>query len=215
MKQFKAILLGAGDRGTNTYGNYALNFPDNLKFIGVAEPNPDRRMIFSKAHDIPDEFQFTDWKDILEKPKFADIVFIATQDQMHEEPAIMAMEKDYHVLLEKPIATTEEACKRIVETSEEKGVILMIAHELRYAELFIKIKELIDSGKVGDIISINHYVNFHYWAYAHGFVRGNWNNRDETTPMILAKACHDFDLICWYAGVKPIKVSSFARGPYL
>lgn len=213
--QLKAILIGAGDRGMNTYGLYAINNPDDLNFIAVAEPDPNRRSSFSEAHKIPEDYQFSDWKEILEKPKFADIAFIATQDQMHEGPAVKAMELGYHVLLEKPLATTEEACKNIVETSERENVVLMIAHELRYAEFFIKIKDILDSGKIGEIITINHYLNFHFWAYAHGFVRGNWNNRDETTPMILAKACHDFDLICWYAGVKPIKVSSFARGPYL
>ncbi len=215
MKQLKAIVIGAGNRGADAYGSYALYAPKELEIIGVAEPNPKRLTIFAEAHNIPENNQVKDWNELLERPKFADIAIITTQDKMHYQPAMEAMKKGYHVLLEKPMATTEVECRSLVETAEKEGVILQICHVLRYTKLFSKIREILNSGKLGKIININYAINLGHWIYAHSFVRGSWRNQKETSPMILAKACHDFDILYWFIGANPIKISSFAHPPYL
>lgn len=215
MKQLTAIVIGAGSRGADAYASYALINPGELKIVGVAEPHDTRRNLLSEAHMIDQEHQFKDWKDIFKIPKFGDIAIITTQDKIHFEPTMLAMEKGYHVLLEKPMATTELECRKLVEASEEKGVILQICHVLRYTWLFSKIKEIIDSGRIGNIININYSINLGHWIYAHSFVRANWRNQVKTSPMILAKACHDLDIIYWFVGAEPTKISSFARVSYL
>ena len=98
----KAVLLGAGNRGM-TYGNYALKNRNKLKFIAVAEPIKTRREKFAKLHEIPPRMCFENWKKVLSREKFAEVVFVCTQDQMHTEPTIEALRKDYHILLEKPM----------------------------------------------------------------------------------------------------------------
>ncbi|MFX0027445.1 MAG: Gfo/Idh/MocA family protein, partial [Candidatus Hermodarchaeota archaeon] len=215
MKQLRGIIIGAGNRGADAYGSYALAFPKELKIVGVAEPNIIRREKLAISHNLPKQNEYYDWKDILDQPRFADIAIITTQDKMHYEPAMNAMKKGYHVLLEKPMAITEEECRNLVKTSKETGIILQICHVLRYTKLFTTLKEIIDSGKLGEIININYSINLGYWIYAHSFVRGSWRNQIETSPMILAKACHDFDILYWFAGADPIKISSFARSSYL
>jgi len=215
MKKLTGILIGAGNRGADAYASFALSHPKELKIVSVAEPNTIRREKLVIDHKIPKKYEFNDWKDILEKPKFADIAIITTQDKMHYDPAISAMNQGYHVLLEKPMATTEEECRNLVKTSEKTGVILQICHVLRYTKFFSTLKEIIDSGKLGEIININYSINLGYWIYAHSFVRGNWRNQKEASPMILAKACHDFDILYWFANADPIKISSFARSSYL
>lgn len=215
MKQLTGIVIGAGSRGADAYASYALVYPKELKIVGVAEPNPIRRENLAINHNIPKNYEYNDWKDLLEQPRFADIAIITTQDKMHYEPAMYAMKQGYHILLEKPMATLEEECRNLVKTSEKTGVILQICHVLRYTKLFSTLKEIIDSGKLGDIININYSINLGYWIYAHSFVRGSWRNQEETSPMILAKACHDFDILYWFAGADPVKISSFARSSYL
>jgi len=215
MKQLTAILIGAGNRGILAYGHYALKNPNELRFVGVAEPNPLRRENFAKTHKIPKENKFKDRKDILNRPKFADIAIIATPDKLHVDPSMKAMKQGYHVLLEKPMAQTEKDCRLLVKTSERTGVLLYISHVLRYTQFFSKIKEIIDSGKLGKLITINHSENVSYWHYAHSFVRGNLSNQKLSSPMILTKCCHDLDLLYWFAGGLPEKISSFARTTYL
>ncbi len=210
----KAIMIGAGARGIGVYGEYAKNHPEDLSFVGVADPDKERRMYFAMQHGIPEERQYTDYRDILEKERFADVCFICTQDDMHLDPAIKALNKDYHIFLEKPIATTPSDVLAIKALADKHDRLMMIAHVLRYTDFFSKIKSLIDDGSIGDLISIQHNENVGYWHAAHSYVRGKWHRRDEASPMILAKSCHDLDLLLWFAD-EPVKsVSSFGSLSY-
>jgi predicted dehydrogenase len=205
----KAIVIGAGDRGADIYGNYALRHPNGIKFVAVAEPVEERRNIFKQKHEISEDNCFTTWEEVLAKEKFADIAVITTQDKMHFEPAILALERGYDVLLEKPMAVSIEECKKLVEVAEKTGKILQIGHVLRYNEFFSKIKKLISSGKIGKIANISLRENVSSFHYAHSYIRGNWRNREETSPMILAKSCHDLDILYWFVGTKVKKINSF------
>ncbi len=208
-RRVTAALIGAGSRGMDVYGSYALKHPKDIEFIAVADPNPKRRAKFKKLHNIKDEMVFTDWQSILDKPKLSDVIFICTQDKMHFEPSIKALEAGYHVLLEKPMATTPKECIAIGKAAEKSNSVFAIAHVLRYTPLMQKVKKLLDAGVIGNIVCIQHNENVGYWHQAHSFVRGNWRNSDETSPMILAKSCHDMDLLLWLAGSSCKSISSF------
>lgn len=204
----KAVLIGAGNRGMTIYGNFALNYPEKLNFIAVAEPIKHRREKFAQLHKIPEDFQFEEWHELLNHKKLGDLVCIATQDQMHIEPALKAIEVGYDVLLEKPMAHTLNGCVEIVKKAEEKDKILGIAHVLRYTNFFSKIKENIDKGILGNVINITHRENVSWFHMAHSFVRGNWGNEQDSSPMILAKCCHDLDILYWLVGEKPKTLQS-------
>ncbi|MFX1477135.1 MAG: Gfo/Idh/MocA family protein [Promethearchaeota archaeon] len=204
-----ALLMGAGNRGMTTYGEYSLIHPDKLKIIAIAEPIKFRRENFAKLHGIPADNCYESWEQLLEKPKFADICIISTQDQMHIEPTLMALEKNYDILLEKPMAHTLEGCAKIVKKAEETGRILGIAHVLRYTGFFYTIHRVIQTGELGEIINISHRENVSWYHMAHSFVRGNWGNTKQSSPMILAKCCHDLDLLFWLVGSYPKSISSF------
>jgi predicted dehydrogenase len=210
-KTLNAILIGAGNRGMTVYGKYALLHPEKLNFIAVAEPIDKRREKFGESHHIPREKRFKNWEDILHQKKLADIAFISTQDQMHIEPAIKALNVGYDVLLEKPMAHTLEGCIEIAKIAKKSKNILGIAHVLRYTNFFSKIFDTINEGKLGDIINITHRENVSWYHFSHSFVRGNWNNRAKSSPMILAKCCHDLDLLYYMVGSKPKKISSFGN----
>ncbi len=205
----QAIMIGSGARGIGAYGGYALNHPETIRFIAVADPDPMRRGYFAAQHQIPAAMQFDDAAAILAVPKFADACFICTQDHQHYEPAILAMRLGYHLFLEKPMAIFPRDCMHLGQIAKECKVQLMIGHVLRYTSFFQTIKELIDSGSIGKLVTIQHNENVSYWHQAHSYVRGNWRNVMMASPMILAKSCHDLDLMIWFADSTPNYVASF------
>ena len=95
-----------------------------------------------------------------------------------QAPAVAFAQLGYHVLLEKPMAVTESDCREITEACQSNGVYLAVCHVLRYFPPVVKIKELIDSGAIGSVMTINHTENVGYWHFAHSFVRGNWRNEN-------------------------------------
>jgi predicted dehydrogenase len=207
-KPRKIILIGAGERG-RIYASHAIRHPEALKVVAVAEPSQKRRETFAREYGLKPGQVFNTWEELREQQISADGVIIATQDAMHVEPAIMSLQKGYHVLLEKPMALTEDDCLRLIKTSLENGKSLNVCHVLRYTGFFSQVKKLVAEGCIGDVISIYHAENVSYHHMAHSFVRGNWGNSLTSSPMILAKCCHDLDLIAWIMDSPPEKVSSF------
>jgi predicted dehydrogenase len=206
-------MIGAGERGYAAYGPYALEHPDELRFVAVAEPIKARRERFAAAHSILREARYGSWDELMARGQMAHAAFICTMDQMHAEPAIAALQAGYHVLLEKPIATTWAECVRVVETAERTDRILQVSHVLRYTPFFSALHDVIASGRLGKIVGVEHRENVVYWHTAHSYVRGNWRRREESSPIILAKCSHDLDILAWNLG--PCRqLSSFAPPRY-
>lgn len=208
-KQITAILLGAGNRGEKSYASYALNYPNELTFTGVAEPRKDRRDAFAKAHQIQEENAVSSWEELLSRPRMADCVLICTQDQMHYKPLKMAVQKGYHILCEKPITPVKEELSDVYRLASQYNKTISICHVLRYSPFFIELRKLLTSGAIGELIDIQHIESVGYWHMAHSFVRGNWRNHSLSSPMILQKCCHDFDILLWLVKSPCASVSSF------
>ena len=200
MKRLKAIILGAGYRG-RAYAEYAVEHPDQLEIVGVADP--------VQANVIPAKQYWHDWRECLEDRPEADIVMVTMPDALHHDPAIMALEAGYHLLLEKPISPTEKECREVIDCALKAKRLVIVGHILRYTAYFAHIKALIDSGELGDVVSIAHQESAGFWKVAHSYVRGNWANSKKSSPIILAKCSHDFDLFVWWIGRKCRKVTSF------
>ncbi|MCC9168427.1 Gfo/Idh/MocA family protein [Pontibacter harenae] len=202
-KPVTAITIGAGSRG-NVYGNFAAKYPEQMNIVGVAEPIKLRNDRYTKKHNIPEANRFDTWEDVFNRPKFADAVIISTPDNLHYAPCMKALSMGYDILLEKPIAPTEKECRNILALAKKEGRIVAVCHVLRYAPYFVKMKELISQGAVGEVVSVQHFEPIEHTHMAHSYVRGNWHNSKETTPIILAKSCHDLDIIKWVIN-KPSK----------
>ncbi|XP_023697171.2 putative oxidoreductase YteT isoform X1 [Paramormyrops kingsleyae] len=207
--QVKVIVVGAGSRG-QTYSEFALLHPLRVKVVGVADPNVFACKKLQELHGIADQHVFDDWHGVAQREKFADAVFICTPDRLHKEPAVELARQGYHILLEKPMAVTSRDCSEIVAACIENHVMLTVCHVLRYDPTIHKIKELIDSGAIGDLVHIQHLEPVGFYHFAHSFVRGNWRNEARSSFALLAKSCHDIDLIHhWAGGRRCVKVSSF------
>lgn len=207
------FLVGAGDRGT-VYTNWILRHPGQMRLAAVAEPREDRRRITGDRHGIPREARFAHWRDLLDSGQTADGVIIATGDKEHLEPSAAFLERGYHVLLEKPMALDHHIVGEIVTAAagaEKSGGSLTVCHVLRYSPFFIKVKEIVDSGLLGEVKSIFHAENVAWYHYAHSYVRGNWGNSGASSPFILAKSSHDLDIITWLTGSIPVSLYSSGR----
>jgi hypothetical protein len=207
-KPITAITCGAGNRG-NVYGNFALEFPEQLDIIGVAEPIAIRNERYATKHKIAAENRFATWEDVFKKPKFADAIIISTPDNLHYGPCMKALEMGYDILLEKPISPSEQECRNILALAKKTGRIVAVCHVLRYAPYFVKLKEIIDSGVLGEVVSIQHLEPIEHIHMSHSYVRGNWHNSKQTTPIILAKSCHDLDILRWLVNKPCTHIQAF------
>lgn len=205
-----AIVIGAGNRG-NVYAGYALKYPGELKIVGVAEPVAHKNERFARIHQIPSENRFNSWEEVFTRPKFADAVIITTPDHLHYGPAMEALPMGYDMILEKVVAQSWKECNDILKSAVKFNSIVAVCHVLRYTAYFRKLKEICDSGLLGDIVSFQHMEPVEHMHMSHSFVRGPWRNSKESNPMILSKSCHDTDIIRWIIGKPCTRVSSFGN----
>lgn len=208
-KPVTAIILGAGHRSM-TYGEYSLEHPDELKIVGVAELDEYRRNTVKNKFGIPDDKCFVSAEALAAVPRFADVVINGTMDEQHVETSLPLLKCGYDMLLEKPFAVNETEMNVLVDTVKEYGNKVMICHVLRYTPFYRTIKENIINGTIGDVINIQTVENISYDHITTSYVRGKWAdiNRCRTT-MLLAKCCHDIDIMAWLMGAdKPVSVSS-------
>lgn len=208
MRCVTIAIVGAGNRGS-AYSQFAREQPDRMRVVAVAEPIAVRRQRLATEHAIPPENVFGDWRALAERERLADAVIIATPDALHVEPGVALAERGYHMLLEKPMAPDEAGCRRVVNAVRGAGVLFGVCHVLRYTAYTRRLKEMLNAGVVGDIVSVQHLEPVGYWHQAHSFVRGNWRNSTESSPMLLAKSCHDLDWLRHVMGVPCERVSSF------
>ena len=207
-KQITLAIIGAGARGRG-YARYASLEPGKLKIVAVADPDDFHRNQVGETYGIPEEKRFHSWEEFVRHPKMCDAVAICTQDCMHEGPAVACADLGYDILLEKPMAPTPEACRRIVAAVKKAGVMFAVCHVMRYTKYTSALRKLIADGEIGEIVSIQHLEPVGYWHQAHSFVRGNWRNEAESSFMLLAKSCHDIDWLRCIMGKRCRQIHSF------
>jgi len=210
MEKLKIAVAGLGSRG-NTYSIAFANMKDRVELVAAADILPDAVERYAKKFNIPRENWFNSAEELLEKEKMADVLVISTPDRCHYKEAKAALEKGYHLLLEKPISPVKEECLEIAELAKNLNRQVVVCHVLRYTPFYGKLKEIIDSGELGDVVSVEAIEQVCYWHQAHSFVRGNWRNKELSSPMILQKSCHDMDILLWLTGKHCKAVSSFGH----
>ena len=203
----RIAVAGAGNRGQR-YADLA-TIDGRAQIVAVADPDCARRDELADRHAVSVDRRFDSWEALVDAPRIADAVVVATQDRFHYEPALAFLDGGYHLLLEKPIATTLEQCDRIVEAAERAAATFAVAHVLRYTPYTLMLKRLLDSGAIGDVVSVEHLEPIGWWHFAHSFVRGHWRREDESTFMLLAKCVHDIDWLSHVVGRPARRVSSF------
>ncbi len=202
-------ICGCGARGLDAYAPYQRQHPEEMKIVAGADVRPERLALLRERYSVPPERCFDSDEALLAQPRLADVMIVATQDRQHVSAALKALDKGYHVLLEKPISPDLAQCRALLDKARETGRAVVVCHVLRYTKFYAALKDLLDRGEVGKVETIDATEHVAYWHQAHSFVRGNWRNDRETSPMILQKSCHDMDILRWLAGEPCLKVQSF------
>ncbi len=206
-------ILGVGARGGESYGRYIHACTDKFDITHLCDIKAERLEKYGEAYGVKEENRFLD-EDEFFKEKRSDVLLIGTMDRQHVAQAEKALALGYDILLEKPISDDVYELRRLVKKAQETGRTVMVCHVLRYTAMINKMKEILDGGGIGRLVSMDQTENVVFWHQAHSFVRGNWRNRAETSPMILQKCCHDLDLIQYFVGAKCHSLSSMGSLAY-
>ncbi len=202
-------ICGLGIRGMEAYAVFQKKHPEKMKIVAGADPDPARRAALQEQYGVPAAACYETGEEMLAQERLADVMIIATQDRQHVAQAVAAMDKGYHLCLEKPISPDLDECLALQKKAHEAERMVVVCHVLRYTKFYGTLRDLLRSGTIGRIESLDAIENVAYWHYAHSYVRGNWRKTSESSPMILAKSCHDMDIIRWMMGEPCTDVSSF------
>ena len=207
-KILRVAVVGAGHRSV-AYAKYALRHPESMKVTAVADPDPVRRNQFAVTHGIPRENRFESYTDLLDRPDLADAVINGTMDSLHYKSGMALMNAGFDMLIEKPVTQSAREMVDLADLATGESRTVMVCHVLRYAPLYQTVKRLIDEGRIGKVMGLHSEENVAYHHMAVGYVRGKWNHAGEETPVLLAKCCHDLDLVSWLMPSEALRVSSF------
>ena len=202
MRPVRAIILGYGIRG-RAYASYADAFPCDFQVAGLADPVAE--MPQGAGYPV-----WKDWRDALDSGTEADAVIISLPDRLHHQAALAALEKGYHILLEKPIGCSWKECEEIRDAQKRSRRLVLTGYVLHFSAYYKTLRDVIASGAIGELTSIHHLVAVGYGKASHAFCRGNWGREEDGTTMLVQKCTHDFDLIDWWTGTRRARrVSSF------
>ena len=200
-------IIGFGSRG-QMFAKI-MGDDDTARLVAVAETNPDSLAVASSEFGVPASSCYSSADEFFKQGKICDAVFICTQDAQHYDMTIKALNLGYDICLEKPAATSVKDCVSIRDIANKLGRKIMLTHVMRYAPFYAYIKKLVMDGALGDVATINQTENIAYWHFALSYVRGPWRNMEQSSPTIIAKCCHDLDILLWLMNKKCTAVSSF------
>lgn len=209
----KTAVIGLGARG-KLYIDIAQKHVSDFELTAVCDTRESSRLFAAEDYGLKKEAIFQDEESFFSKGRLADVLIVASPDRAHYQSVMKGLQLGYDILLEKPISPDKAECFAIASLAKENGRTVTVCHVLRYTPFYQKIKQLISDGTIGEIVTLSQTENVGFFHQAHSFVRGNWHNDQESSPMILQKCCHDMDIIRWLID-KPCKsISSFGSLSY-
>lgn len=204
----KLAVIGVGNR-TGKYLRYFSLHPDTVELAAVVEPDPVRREACRKQFSLSEDRCFSSSDAFFESFREpCDGVIIGSPDRFHHAQALKAIERGWHILLEKPVAQSYGQCVEIAEAARHRGVKVGVCYVLRFMSLYRKVKELLESGAIGRVTGVSHQEFVGIDRMLHTFVRGYWNRAETTAPSFVSKCCHDVDMLLWTTGAKIKDVQS-------
>lgn len=209
----RVCLIGAGSRGSQL-ARQLNSFSGKVKLVAVAEPDVNARLAIAKEFSLSALSCFNGWEELVESGMPCDAAIIATLDNQHTAPVLACLKKGWDILLEKPVADCPEDVRRIEHAREKSGRIISVCQTLRYKENFRKVKELVENGAIGEVVTLEHLEGIGNIRFSHNYVRGKWGRAEDNTFLLLHKSSHDLDFISWIIDKPCLKVSSFGGLKY-
>lgn len=205
----RLCFIGCGARA-RAYAEVAATRPEKLTTVALADPVASQRADVRQFLGDAEVREFETGEDLLAAGRLGDIAVITTQDKFHYHQAMLALRAGYDLLLEKPAACTSEEVHDLTRVANELGRRIVLCFVLRHTPFYRAVKQVLDSGRLGKLVSIQATEGVEPWHFTHSFVRGHWSQSVKSTPMIVAKCSHDTDILSWLADSECTGVSSFA-----
>ena len=209
----RVAVIGAGVRGTSLARKLSSS-EFRAEVVAVAEPDEEKRKSFAGEFRLNKTATYHDWEDLTEKLVGCDAAIIATLDNQHKGPAIASLERGWHILMEKPLADNFNDCELILRTQKERQKVVAVCHTLRFMDGFRKVKQISESGVIGQLVHIDNMEAIGHFRFAHNYVRGKWAKEERNTFLLLHKCSHDIDFINWLFREPCLRVSSFGSLKY-
>lgn len=202
-KLIKYAVVGCGDFGNSHLR--ALSLITGIRVVALCDVHMEKCEERKTQYKLTDANCYTDYNEMLEKEEI-DIVVAATSDKAHAPVTIAALKSGRHVMCEKPMSLFVEECEEMIKAAEESGKLLMVGQVCRCAPGFVKAKEIIDSGLIGEL----YFVESEY-AHDYSLSRGadDWRVDKDREP-IIGGACHAIDLLRWIAG-DPVETTAYSN----
>jgi len=216
MKKITTVVVGYGDRGS-IYADYASKYPEELEIKAVVDPDSFRMDIAKQKFNLKDEQCILDFDKFVKMGKIADCAIVTTMDTLHYIQAKTLLNHGYDVLVEKPVVNNAKELEELRDLAKKNGRIMMVCHVLRYTPFYSSMKKDILDGKIGEIVHIETSELVGVSHASTSFIRGKWNNEKICgSPYLLAKCCHDIDLLCWLNNqAKPSEVVSYGGRDFI
>ncbi|MFA5291731.1 MAG: Gfo/Idh/MocA family oxidoreductase [Phycisphaerae bacterium] len=209
MNDFGIAIIGASRR-SDTMFNFLKHNPDYGFVKGLYDIIPQRGEYFINRYELKQAVIYNTLQQALDD-KQVKAVFIGTPDYAHVEPAVESLKAGKHIYCEKPLATTLRDCDMIIDGAKNAKTVFYVGKNLRHSPVHEKLHEILESGKIGKLLTIE--ANEYYYAGRTYFRR--WNRlRKYSGGLWITKACHDFDLLNWFAGGNPRKVFAVSSLSY-
>ena len=209
----RVCLIGAGQRGIHL-ARQLRHSSGKAKLVAVAEPGESTRLDIAKEFSLTEDVCFSGWKEMVESKIHCDAAIIATLDNQHTAPVLASLDKGWDILLEKPVADKFEDILKIEQVREKTGKLISVCQTLRYKKNFRKVKELVDDGEIGEVVTLEYLEAIGNIRFSHNYVRGKWGREEDNTFLLLHKSSHDLDFISWIIEKPCLKVSSFGGLKY-
>jgi predicted dehydrogenase len=211
-KMINVAVISAGGRGCGVTNNLLRDSDGNVKVAAVFDPDKKQCEKAVELWHSPETAICETYQEAINTPG-VDWVLVFSPNAFHKEHILAGFAAGKHVFSEKPLATSIEDCQEIFEAHRKSGLLFATGFVLRYSKLYRKAKELITSGKLGKVLSIDANENI---APDHGgYIMTNWRRLSKFAgPHILEKCCHDLDLINWFCDSLPSKIAAFGGLDY-
>jgi predicted dehydrogenase len=205
-KTVKVGLIGAGfvaDLHAHAFGR----FVPEAEVVAVASPTPGKAARFARERGIPNAFE--DYRELL-KAREIDLVTLALPNDLHCRTALDAAEAGKHVVCEKPLCRTLEEADRMIDGCREKGVLLLYAEELLFAPKYVRAKQLVDEGALGDVFLVKQWEE-HFGPHEPWF----WDVNRSGGGVLLDMGCHSIEYARWVLGKPRVAGVTAVMGTYV
>ncbi|ORX97089.1 NAD(P)-binding protein [Basidiobolus meristosporus CBS 931.73] len=202
-------LVGAGTWGS-TYHTFALKYPHLMKIVAVVSPVKFRRNTLAQRLDLPSERVFSDWRELASLPKIADAVLITTSDSSVYEACMLFAQLKYHILLEEPHDIDIQKCHAIVEAAAQNSVVFSVGNSIRYTSCNRTLKKIVDSGSIGEIMSIQHLEKIGFQSLPYSITKSSRRHQDSSLALV-TKNIDGIELVSWLMDSPCRKISAFGN----